>query len=380
MSNNIDRKKTIFINGISAKSAGGKSILTNFLSLLKHSKSHYSFIVLVPSKHGYERFNNEDIKIFDLSLASKTFMIPVVQETLIPYFIKKYQCDLVFNLSDIPIPTKTRQIFLFDWAYAVYPESEAWSTDELLNTFIRYMKLYFFKRNLKYISHTIAQTDLIKNRLYNLYHLKNISVIPNAVSLDNLTAVEDHNWHLGTGLKLLCLSRYYTHKNIEIFIPLAKLIKHKSLNIKIIITIEENQGVKAAHFLQVIKGKELDDIIINLGPVSMNLVPSLYQQTDGLLLPTLLESFSGTYVEALYHRKTIYTSNLDFARAICKDAAYYFDPFDANDILNKITESIEDKDKKTMKINKGGEILESLPSWEHNFKSYLTIFENQLGN
>jgi len=61
-----------------------------------------------------------------------------------------------------------------------------------------------------------------------------------------------------------------------------------------------------------------------------------------LLLPTLLESFSATYVEAMSFDCPILTSDLDFARGVCGDAAVYFDPWNPESIKNAIVKLKED--------------------------------------
>lgn len=57
---------------------------------------------------------------------------------------------------------------------------------------------------------------------------------------------------------------------------------------------------------------------------------------DALLMPSLLESFSGTYLEAMHFGLPILTSDLDFAREVCHDAALYFDPWDTASIRDAI--------------------------------------------
>ncbi len=45
-------------------------------------------------------------------------------------------------------------------------------------------------------------------------------------------------------------------------------------------------------------------MLINLGIVRMEDISYLYSISNALLLPTLLESFSGTYIEAAFYKKT----------------------------------------------------------------------------
>jgi glycosyltransferase involved in cell wall biosynthesis len=55
-----------------------------------------------------------------------------------------------------------------------------------------------------------------------------------------------------------------------------------------------------------------------------------------MLFPTLLESFSGTYIEAMHFGLPIITSDLDFAHTVCGDAAIYCDPLSIKSIRDAI--------------------------------------------
>ena len=368
--------KKIFVNGLNAKAGGGKSILTNFLTLLSQRPTNDCYWFLVPDASVYQSFRQDHIYISDLpGLYRNNFFFPLVNRWVLPRLVRENACQLVFNLSDVPMPTSAKQVFLFDWSYAVFPESPAWQLLDFNSWLIRKAKLFYFKQYLNYVDVMIAQTHLMKVRLEKLYGLRNVEVCANAVSLENLKGGATHNFQLGDGLKLLYLSYYYPHKNIEIFLPLAEEIRARKKTIRIIITIAPEQHRKSKEFLHQVEARGLGDVICNIGPVAMKDVPSLYAQTDGLLMPTLLESFSGTYVEAMFHGKPIYTSALDFAKAVCGDAAYYFDPSNHHEILERILESQDDPEGKSLKIEAGKQILAGLPTWEQVFLKYLQLFE-----
>ena len=133
----------------------------------------------------------------------------------------------------------------------------------------RSVKIYFFKKFSKYIDITIAQTKTIQKRLISQYSLNNVHIIPNAVSHENYNYRNNYNFKFDGDLNLLCLSKYYIHKNLESFIPLAKLIRSKDLNIKIIITISKNEHKRAEKLLNEIAKNKLNEIIINVGPIDM---------------------------------------------------------------------------------------------------------------
>ena len=105
---------------------------------------------------------------------------------------------------------------------------------------------------------------------YIYHNLKNIEIVNNAVSLENLKNVPENakDFKLPNGKKLLYLTYYYPHKNLEILLPLAVLIKKNDLDYKFVITIESNQNPKAHEFLNKIQKLELQDVIINVGSVA----------------------------------------------------------------------------------------------------------------
>jgi glycosyltransferase involved in cell wall biosynthesis len=371
---NLVNMASILINGISAKFGGGKSILVNFLALLNKSNKKEQFIVIVPPGLEYLVYSKENIRIIPvkssyLSLFGFYFL-------KIRKIVKKYKVSIIFNLADTIVPISTKQVYLFDWPYAIYPNSIAWKRMSRKEWFFRKVKLFLLKRFIHLPVLLIAQTKVTEDRLKAFFFINNIEVVPNAVSLDNLSGGRYRDFNLPKErIKLLYLTKYYSHKNIEIFLSLGRIIREEELPYNIIITISESQNINAKRFLENLKKEELNKIVINVGPVEMEYVPSLYQQSDALLMPSLLESFSGTYVEAMYHGKPIFTSDLDFAKVVCGDAAFYFNPLEANSIINSIRFAYKNPELMLSKIASGKERLNDFLSWEQVFDKFSEIIE-----
>lgn len=368
----------VFVSGISAKSGGGRSILTNFLKVAREADDPYRYVVAVPDAESYAALASDRVEILPIGRASQTIQVPLTSAFSMPRLAQQKGCRLVFNLSDIPMRTGLPQVFLFDWPYAAFPDSPAWGLSSIKERVVRHAKLFFFKRFLSFIDIMIAQNQVLAERLYQNYQLKTVQVVPNAVSLDNLGPDEALDFALGDGFKLLCLSRYYSHKNIEIFLPLAERIRAKGAEVKIVTTVSASDSPSAAHFLAEINQRGLGDLIVNVGTVPMNHVPSLYRQTDALILPSLLESFSGTYVEAMFHKRPILTSDLPFAHAVCGAGAYYFNPSNPDDIFAKITEMIGDPEGRTVKLAAANSLLEDMLTWDQAYTAYTQAFETAL--
>jgi glycosyltransferase involved in cell wall biosynthesis len=368
----------VFINGLSAKSGGGRSILTNFLKVARSADDNFTFVVGVPDAESYAELANERVCLVPLCRWSATALVPFASAYLLPRLALQKCCDIVFNLGDVPLLTKLPQVFLFDWPYAAFLDSPAWHLSTLRDQVIRRAKLFFFKWFLPHVDLIIAQNGAIARQLSHLYKFERLEVIPNAVSLDNVDGGIDYDFALGKGYKLLCLSRYYSHKNIEVFLPLAELIKAAGESIKIFTTISPDDGAGARLFLAELKARGLGGVIYNLGTVPMEHVPSVYQQTDALLLPTLLESFSGTYVEAMFHRKPILTSRLPFAEAVCGKAAYYFNPYDPDEILDLVRKARDDTDERNSRLDEAKALLDDMPNWEETYQAFINAFRTTL--
>jgi len=369
--------KNVFINALNAKAGGGLSYLKNFITLLKDYDTNDQYFVLVPPSLDFDKYNHKNITILNVpAFFASPIILPISYIFLIPTLVFLKKCKVVFNLSDLPVFTHKKQVMLFDWPYGLYPETIAWTLMNKRDLIKRRVKLFFVKLLINHVDIFVAQNSVMKKRLQEIYNFKRVEIIHNATSLDNLSQREsDINFDFKNKINLLYLTYYYTHKNIEVFIPLAKEILKQKLDIGIIITISADQGEEAANLLKIIEDENLDSVINNLGPIDMKDVPSLYRNTDGLLMPTLLETFSGTYVEAMFHKKPIFTSDLDFARNICKESAFYFNPLNHLEILEKIKYGFSETENIQRKVNSASKVLDTYPTWKKAFSKYMKLID-----
>ena len=370
----------IFIYGLKSKTGGGKSILHNYLKILAENGYNHNYIVLTPDKNEYDRYSNAYIQIIDIkNIFKNNISFLILNKFIIPGLIKKYQIDCIVNFGDIVIPVRKPQLYLFDWSYAVYPDSIVWKRMDFRSCFVRKIKLAAFKININRASRVIAQTQTMKTRLETIHGLNNVELVPNPVTLEAVSGAGsvDYKFPLDS-FKLLYLTHYYPHKNLEILIPLARKVEELSLPYSFIITIDGNQHKMAQKFINKVKSEGLDKIIINIGNVDMGNVASLYSQCDVLFMPTLIESYGLPYVEAMYNEKPILTSDFDFSRDVCGDAGLYFDPLDVQSIISTIEKSYSDQES-VLKMKRAGKCkIENLPDWETTFRKYHELVEDIL--
>lgn len=168
------------------------------------------------------------------------------------------------------------------------------------------------------------------------------------------------------------ISAFYPHKKLDVINDLVEIIRKNNLNIKFVLTLPDTIIEKVF--------KNAKDIIINIGPVKLEECPYVYSRADALFLPTLVESFTSSYPEAMRMKKPILTSNYPFSTLVCKDSALYFDPYNIDDIMKQIIAIYSNRDLYDSMITKGTEIVETLPSSKERAEKYLRLCEKVIVN
>ena len=248
----------------------------------------------------------------------------------------------------------------YNLPHYVYRDSPYWGIAGTLTKmrffFIRHIIKYFFKKDADCY---FVQTDDVKERLKCFIGEKVIRTIPNACSFaenQNHITKKFFSSSGATKFRFLTLSAYYKHKNLEIINLVSKLLESRGYsNIEFIVTLCE------ADFIQCF-GEIPPSNIINVGPIEPKECYSLYNECDALILPTLLECFSANFVEAMFMRKPILTSNLSFAKCVCGDAAVYFNPLNENEITEKVINLVEDSELRSRLVSNGILRLKAFPT------------------
>ncbi|TWI86934.1 glycosyltransferase [Chitinophaga japonensis] len=185
----------------------------------------------------------------------------------------------------------------------------------------------------------IVETEDVRERLMKLIPGKPIYTVANTFhQLFDDSSQWSNNITLpaSDAFSLLTVSANYLHKNLRI-IPavIDYLVKtYPGFKFRFVLTVgrQELSGITDFH----------NEYVVLLGKVDVHDCPNLYRQVDALFLPTLVECFSVSYVEAMKMNKVILTSDLPFATGVCRDAALYFNPLspeDIGDVIYKVAQS-----------------------------------------
>lgn len=366
----------IVLNALNSNSGGGRSIRDGYLNVLKKKNLTDRYIVIVRNKADLPQIENKNIEIrYMNNILSNSFMAPFVYEFVIGKWLKNWGATVVINWGDLIINAPVKQFYIFDWPYALEVHPKIWSTMTLREWITRRVKLWLLSKRIRRADVVGVQTEIAKSIIEKKYSHNNVRVIDQATVYSDLSPDTGIDFGLPNGIKLLSPSLYYTHKNLESLIDVAVAIRTKNLNYKIILTISATNA-SSRRFLRKIKQLDLGGIIFNVGTLPGDKMPSLYKKCDAVVIPTLLETFGLTYIEAMAHGLPVLTSDMWFAHAVCKNAARYFNPFDPMDILASVEEVFSDENERARLVEAGFQRVRELPDWDTHFEVYQSILDD----
>lgn len=171
------------------------------------------------------------------------------------------------------------------------------------------------------------------------------------------------------GIRFLTLTHNYPHKNLKSISKLGKRLRTYGFNVTFIVTIPFNEYSQMSSAFK--------EVTYNVGPIKLLDCPALYNSCHALYLPTFIECFTVSYLEAMSTGKVIFTSDLPFATEICGDLANYFDPYNEDDIFQVVFKYISNNDITFMKI-KYEDILTRFGTNEDRVSKYVHIINKIL--
>ncbi|EIF51219.1 glycosyltransferase family 4 protein [Sulfurovum sp. AR] len=365
----------IIINTSNLYVGGGLQVALSFINELKELNKHYQYHVFlsiavsdqIDEDSFSDNFHFYLIKKSPASLKTRKAILRKLDtlETLI-------KPDIVFTVFGPSYwKPKTKHLMGFAIPWLINPQSSAFTQLPLLKRLIVRAKLLYQKKYIReYADYYVVESLDTKNKLSSVLDISNhkIEVIGNTVSklyfekeFSNFTMPEK----MDDEVRFITISHNYAHKNLKIINKLIPYIEKIEIPIRFFVTIDK-QSYKTLF-------NGLEKYVLNLGPVQAIDCPSIYQQSDVMFLPTLLECFSASYPEAMKMELPILTSNYSFATDICGDAALYFDPLDPKDIMDKIQMLIKDKKLRIDLVEKGKKRLEKFETSRSRAEKYLLL-------
>jgi glycosyltransferase involved in cell wall biosynthesis len=367
----MPERKKVFINASTVLFSGGLILSQSIIETLIHSNS-FDIIITCPRTGPYQHFITNYSKIRKVPRCFLYRPLRWIHDYFwLPALIHHVGPDMVLTLGNLPARTSYKQIFLHDNPYLV-EKSYDHIPLSTLQKIVHRLRCRLTMQRMRFVKLVLVQTEYQKQGLKLLIngdppariYTPFVPLVQNPGQPYSPPVVPT-----GKKFKILCLSRYYEHKNIEILVELAATIKSMNLPFIFYLTISRNHGEKAVRLIKSLKTREVEDVIINLGHSHHYYVPGIISQVDGIILPSLLESFSLSCIEAWQYGKPLFVSDLPSLRSSCHNAAFYFNPFSATDLLNCLNNAFSEPDNLLTKKKEGEKRLKELSQWSE----YITL-------
>ncbi|MDO5760917.1 MAG: glycosyltransferase [Bacteroidota bacterium] len=294
-----------------------------------------------------------DIKVYTYDIKNNFTTLLLGRDCFLDDLIKENKVDCVITVFGPSrwVP-KVRHLCGFAMAQLILRDSPFFSICSLREKFYwKYVfsisrKLLFQKCSKLFYS----ENKYISQKVESLFHNSQCFTITNYYNpiYENPKLWKNKTLNKFDGITLLNISSSYSYKNLQISLRVAKVLEERypDFKFRFVFSVKKEDFLNSEYVKNGLnhprgkKEKKMYDLSLEhfvfLGKVDLEECPSLYQQSDFVFVPTLMESFTALYPESFKMQKPLLTSDLPFAKGLCGNAAEYFSPLDAEDIAEKI--------------------------------------------
>jgi len=230
----------------------------------------------------------------------------------------------------------------------------------------------FFRLSAYSADGVLVQTRLMGDYVTKKFGpKKTVGIVPKAVekiedvvqkNLPNNLLLKLNSECRNFGGNWLYVASFYPHKNHAVLIRAFSMLYKKGSGARLILTVSESDVIKCG-------GEAARDLlesgsVLALGWVSKSNLRELYENCDGCLMPSVLESLSSSHLEAMEWGLPQVTSDLPYAHDLCGDAAIYVSPNSELEWVDAIERINQDDLLKKRLVGLGKSRIKSFPqSW-----------------
>ncbi len=373
---------------LTAKLSGGAvTHLKQILNEWSKMNEQNEYIIFTIPQNSIHLSSFLDIKCYAIFKIPRVFSIFIIrsiwEQLFLPFYLKRNKISLLFCLGNFcPLYSPVRTVVMLQNAG---PFCSSINIRQV--GLYKWLKLkvigWLMKLSAKRADYVIFVSKYLKK-----YFIKNYGFSDEQGTViyhGRITEVSQGNKQAISTLEefgisnpyILFVSHLYPYKNVP------QLIEGFERALRIL-NIERIQLIIAGHvmnrkYLSKIRGgierNGLKRRVRFLGQVTQQKLFGLYNNCLFFIFPSTCESFGNVLLEAMSSGSAILCSKLSVMPEICGDAALYFDPYNANDIAEKIVLMIKDGNLRETLRQKALKRAKEFPIWEEVARRTLEVFE-----
>lgn len=364
----------ILVNASNLRQGGGIQVAQSICEQLPLFTRH-QFVVVLSSNITIRRdvpFDNVHIFTYDIGLSIKGVFRG--RDSFLDSLVSKYNVDAVLTVFG---PSRWRpkvpHLCGFARAQIILKDSPYYKKASIKERFLYIIWKWFFIKSSKVF---YTENKYISEKLPSFLGDVKVYTVSNYY---NQIFDQPQKWNRTitlsrfAGTTCLSVSNYYPHKNFDILVSVVRELKktHPTFCARFVLTFDEQEMPVP---------EDIKDAFLFIGKVDVTECPYLYEQCDIMFMPTLMECFTATYPEAMRMGKPIVTTDLEFARGLCGDAACYYSAVDANAAAEAIYKVATDKEYAKLLVENGRKQLLTYDNYEQRADKLIGILEEISSN
>lgn len=367
----------ILLNAVSVKMHGGGvfQIATNFImkAVEQYSDEIEWFFVVSEDL-------NQNFQQYSFSKENNYFVFPTQPDFKGSYFkVRKslkqleelIKPQVVYSIaSPSYFSFNAPEVMRFANAWVTNPNRYALKTHNFKKRIRYILNSSNIKRELRKRKYFITQSNTVKGGILSVVKTdeENVKVISNvlpALFLDQKKTIVFNKQNNEGVIYIACVAAPMGHKNLDILPEVLKILrdKHCITNTVFLTTIPETSNF-LKRLNQELSSMNLMTNVINYGYCTQEKLIDLYSKCEICFMPTLLETFSATLLEAMFFNLAIVTSEFSFNQEVVEDSALYFKPMDAEDAADKLATLLKDKPLRDKLKREMSQYLENYSSYD----------------
>jgi glycosyltransferase involved in cell wall biosynthesis len=232
----------------------------------------------------------------------------------------------------------------------------------------------------------ITITEYTRNRIaqftgINRDKIKAIHLAPKKMAVAEPEPGYTPTFTIPTSKFILHVGTLEKRKNLVRLIEAFKLLRlsgHKDYSLILVGQPSPKSDMDdSAAIYEVIERLNLREFVLTPGYASDQDLAYFYKYAEIYAFPSINEGFGVPVLEAFHHQLPVIVSDNTCLPEVGGDAVLCFNPFNIEDINNKIKTLIEDDELKSELIRKGSERLKYF-SWEKNAAELIKTFNSSL--
>lgn len=325
-----DRKITVVVNGIHAKSGGGVTYLRNIIPLLAQNPKIKIHLFLHKEQLDIFYPYNNDIALTVFSYKSKFLQTFIWEQISLPVIVWAMGADVVYSPANYgPVFARNHVILLRNAVSVIRLINRIWPAVYWM--VLSVATLVSFTTATKAIAVSKYAARILTFKL-PLRMMKKVHTIYHGVD----STFSGRTNYQTPRTYLLAVSDIYVQKNYHTLIQAFLLVKKDFPELTLKIAGREIDKTYALKIRALIAENGLEKDVQLLGHIDRNELVNLYLDAHIFVFPSLVETFGNPLLEAMAFGSPIACSNTAAMPEVIGDTGVQFDPHNAEDIAEKI--------------------------------------------